>query len=365
MRHLNVKLVLRAPKHKVFYPEKDSEQKTYFGLRKYLEDDKPLHIIMLHGMGLGKPEFTDAALTASQAAKNINHILTALGSTLGTAKPPDESTTFGAIKLYKYNVNLRDGKKIIFHEINYAGYLAFDKSPYSTVSHIKDSKRTLYHNDKPLIKKGALVNRNLKTALVTWGLADAAIYLDAGKREVIVNNVVEALKSIHQKINSDGGRICFITQSLGSKVLFDSLAELYHLTKKQYAVRPSVDILANTQTIYMMANQLPLLELGTEFDRVYQWERLFQSKTIGKTKFPTPKQLTIVAYSDPSDFLTYPIEPTVQQFVGPTTNLNAIDVMVTNSKPIFGLFSNPLKAHTGHFENKILMKHLVDGHTQL
>jgi hypothetical protein len=353
-----------TPGHDVFDWHGDN---TYQGLghHLYLEDGKSLHIIMLHGMGLGNPELSDAELYGSQAVKNINHILQALGSN-HEVKATKQSTPFDKIKMYKYEVPLEGNKKIVFHEINYAAYFAFESanSPYSNV---KDSKRTLYKNDQRLIEKAAWPNKDLKTQLVTWGFADAATYLDVGKREAIIDGVEKALRSVHKESLETKGKICFITQSLGSKVLFDSLAKLYALDKKEARFFSTEHILKNTQSIYMMANQLPLLELGTEVDRtkvdrIDDWQALFNDMSNGKVRLPD--QLTIVAYSDPSDLLTYPIVPTIKQFSSGTTKLNAIDVMVTNCMPILGLFINPKKAHTGHFENKTLMKYLVEGTKQ-
>jgi hypothetical protein len=61
-----------------------------------------------------------------------------------------------------------------------------------------------------------------------------------------------------------------------------------------------------------------------------------------------PKQ--IVAFSDPSDVLTY----TVPQ-LPPVTVLNVFDRNETNW---FNLFVNPLKAHSGHSANPRVLSYL-------
>jgi hypothetical protein len=361
------------PQHKVYYPL-DATDTTYSGLRDYLNVHNKLHVVFIHGMGLGRPDMTFEELYSSPKDDEIVAIVHAFGWGNSVLTRMDKSPPDSLVKVFRYEISTND-QGLIFHVINYARFFAFspETSPYDGIEDtvIGNSKKTLYENDLPLSREGAIGNATLKKGLITWGLADAATFLDFYKRAVITDELAQVLRTIYLEVNPPdkpaNGTLCFITQSLGSKVLFDTLAKIYDLNiPREPGLSPPTpfDILGNTQTIYMMANQLPLLELGTEVDQSYEWEELFRGNKgnkIGNTGFSVPDALTLVAYSDPNDLLTYPIVPTIRQFVGERTKLTAIDVMVNNSVSIFGLFGDPLRAHTGHFDNRMLMNYLVEG----
>jgi hypothetical protein len=338
--------------YQVIYSTEEHDS-SFSGLRAYLDqanaNGQALHVVLLHGMGLGEPDEGESLYDTGFSVSEL-----------------PTKTLYDQVRVYRYQASL-GGKKIVFHEINYAAYLAFPAGQFPYGKSWPVDKRILYNNDKLLTRYAVPYNELIKTKIITWGFADATTYLDSKKREIITTNVAEALKDINEE--STNGTVSFITQSLGSKVLFDSLARLYGLgvPKPPGIASDDIDILKNTQSIYMMANQLPLLELGTNVDHplegesLYQWERLFQSSKISDTNFSTPKQLTIVAFSDPNDLLTFPIGPTIQQYVGTNTTLRAIDIAIPISTPIAGLFSDPVMAHTWHFHNSSVMGLLING----
>ncbi len=358
---------------KVIYPNGNRQQVTFYGLEDHLNEAKrkgqALHIFMFHGMSLGKPEQQEE-LYKSRADKNINLILKGFGIPK-KVELPTSSKTQGVLKVYRYEIDLGNKGQIVFHEINYTGYFAFPQGEYPYGGLVTIDKRHLYEQDEILVEDAEIINKILKKRFVTWGLSDVATYLNPPKREKITRDIALFLKdALKENPNS---RICFITESLGSKVLFDSLTRLYgfyqldllteygfynpnrNISSLGIFQREENNILKKTRAIYMMANQLPLLELGTGVVRLYPWERLFNENYI-------PEHLTIVAFSDPNDLLTFPIGPTVGQYVEEYNQINVIDIAVNNTNTsLLGVFSDPFRAHRGYFKNQEVLELLVEG----
>ena len=105
--------------------------------------------------------------------------------------------------------------------------------------------------------------------------------------------------------------------------------------------------------IFMLSNQLPILQLGRELpeytgqaDKFCRPEGIhYQSRMVNKT--------SIIAFSDPNDLLSYPIPPGFadkyldSRLCIDVTNIN---INVANIVDIFGLgeVANPLEAHIGY-----------------
>jgi hypothetical protein len=349
-----------APRYQVIETGQEElladQAKVFFGLKDYL-GDQPLHVIMVHGMGYCPPIDQQEAkcdLYGTPFKDVTNTILKALGNAPIELEP--ELILHEQVRQFSSAIKLESGHEIIFHGINYAGYLAFeDGIPYSSEDGLGEAtdKQLLWDNDQPLVAHSPSINRNLKNRLVSWGLADAATLMNPLKRSYIITGVTTALKNIYESYKDSGQtpRVVFITWSLGSKVLFDSLVEFYGLSTGD--ADDTIDLLDNTQTIYMMANQLPLLELateGTELDLKFNLEKL-----------PLPDKLYFVAFSDPGDLLTYRIHPTINSYLGSEQALYAIDIATNNAGSFFWLFKDPAKAHSGHMANDAVVELLVEG----
>ena len=337
---------------KVIYSNGFGGKATFRGLNYYLlsevqSNQQSLVIFMFHGMSLGKPEKLEE-LYDSWAEEKINTILEELDVSERVESQTEPHITKGAIRVYRYEVNLENQGQIIFYEVNYAGYFVDQESyPFDA-----RDKKELYTDNEALIESAVTINKDLKRELVVWGLADAVTYLNHKKRDVILKNISYFLKETFEA--NPNSKVVFITESLGSKVLFDSLMRLYNLRRKDVSPCQEKDnnILRNVQTIYMMANQLALIELGTEEPPRYSWKRLFEEDCL-------PENLTVVAFSDPNDLLTFPVGAIINQY---SNRIRVIDIAVNNnSTSLLGIFNNPFKAHTKYFKNTKVLDLLIKG----
>jgi hypothetical protein len=131
------------------------------------------------------------------------------------------------------------------------------------------------------------------------------------------------------------------------------------------------DLIGHTNYVFMLANQLPLLELS-EVSNPLPIRR--ESSTAVKAlaeirrrhkpaarlqRQQAPLALHLVAFSDPNDLLSYPLDQS--SVSGSTIVYSNVTVSVERSA-ILGVFAWPMTAHTGHDKSKLVMDLLAFGH---
>lgn len=235
--------------------------------------------------------------------------------------------------------------------------------------------------------KRASLNASLKNNLLNDCLADAVYYL--GKNGTVVRDGVgKALDNIYRDIQSDNdlrvAPISYISESLGSKVLTDSL--LCSGSDETSTFEKYADTISNSQTIYLMANQIPLLNMGsptydcaeqgyTKFTNSSPLEYLnnwglfadsikFQVTKKSQASAAAPNEtakdgiLNLVVFTDPNDLLSYRVG---KKDAG--NNVLVTNVAVSNDKTWFNLIENPYPAHTKYLENKDVLNLLRWGNS--
>ena len=232
-------------------------------------------------------------------------------------------------------------------------------------------------------------NRQLKDDLVNYGFSDAVMYLgEAGEfiREAVRGAMCVAASDAageeftgHRRIATDaactaadsaqpGAPFAFVTESLGSKVMFDLMREVS--TDGRDTVHDRMIAGSNT---YMLANQIPLFGLSD----------------LGRAQLRMPDlgedRPTLVTFSEVNDFLSYEIVPFIEHMAvnsyrpggvvgsiapGARAGLEAefgfsvVDVRTRFADriiPVVGSFADPKDAHTGHAREPELMKLLLCG----
>jgi hypothetical protein len=172
-----------------------------------------------------------------------------------------------------------------------------------------------------------------------------------------------------------------ITHSLGGYMLMDAIDDELRREKAGAAKSAAHKILENTQFIYMMANQLALLDLSTlrhdpnaprvrasetagekitnDFAKCWAEARAMAARREGRSA-PVSQ---VVAFSDPNDILSWRLQPRNLQFPhadwGKVTVTNVF--MSNNEFSIPGAISDPVNAHTGYFVNPTVIDMLICG----
>lgn len=218
----------------------------------------------------------------------------------------------------------------------------------------------------------ARVNLFLKTQIMNWGLADAVILL--GPMRTHVRAAMTA--AFNHAAEFEGQRnqqFVVISESLGSFAVLDALTA----EDRGAEVR---DVLARTADIYFFANQFALLELG----RIAPPAQRPAPPAAGETALAGPAPRTtlkmlddlakaevklegpggpvrrrqIVAFSDPSDVLTYPVPP-LRDAAGALIPVENVYVKTgIRYTPVIDIYDGLLTAHTRHSENRQVLDRL-------
>jgi hypothetical protein len=223
-------------------------------------------------------------------------------------------------------------------------------------------------------------------------LADALLYAGSYRKEVIRPSVQGALCKVTGGKWDGGARTCapapndyhdptaIITHSLGGYMLMDSIQAELHDCGRNNARDPAEKILENTPVIYMMANQLALLNLSTlrrdpqapktttatdavtkQFAKCWLMARAARARSEGKASATAISH--VVAFSDPNDILSWRVEPKNLNLPRSDRGQVAVtNVYMSNGEfSVPGLFSDPTNAHIGYFVNPTVMDMLICG----
>ena len=182
---------------------------------------------------------------------------------------------------------------------------------------------------------------------------------DAGKPEM--------LKRMQQIVETHD--MAIITHSLGSRATIDALQLI--ATRLQELQTPEAQRVAQVlkqqeMPVYMLANQLALLQLGStpppitgqRADYCSAGGKNFEQRLFTKTQ--------IVAFNDPNDLLSFPIDNSFSskyldsRICADVTNV-MINVTPAVTLPLIGAVANPMDAHTEYEVDARVIKLIADG----
>ena len=325
-----------------------------------------LKVIMVHGVGTHVPGYS-ARLSANLAQ--------ALG--LGVVAPepkgfPIEAPAFPGEALGELNVtrhtNAARDREMLFYELTW--------SPIS-----QPAKEGYAFDDTALYAHKRATLNNAFKHFVNDVAADPLVYTGVG-RERIQASVAQALcwaLSADWQGLPDEQQICtpgspnfasrldddefvFITHSLGSRITTDALERLARLMKELGVQHPQIGPLAQAfrerdVKIFMLANQLPLLQSGLEPASVRDSVPAYCRADGGHYGERLFAETELIAFSDPNDLLSYPIpDRYVRDYVDsrlcPKQVNVTINVASVSSLLGFGEFANPLAAHLDYEDDE-------------
>jgi hypothetical protein len=263
---------------------------------------------------------------------------------------------------------------------------------------------------KALPPSRVALNAALKWSLMDRALADAVIYAGTYGGAMQRAMSLALCKAVQPEVAGPGActwpgrdtilqrRYAFVTHSLGSRLVYDTLLALSFGPQPKYSCtncgvertsqtsEAALAIMDRTTGVYMMANQLTMLGLanvpldapqgvqdpylmppkessisrlplniGTSLMNVTAAQHTQQLSdplfTLLKGLKPNAQSsLEIVSFNDTNDLLTWHI-PEWYQSAAPGVTLRAANVFLQNSLPFAGVFENPLAAHQGYAAN--------------
>src|ERR1700704_3832638 len=214
----------------------------------------------------------------------------------------------------------------------------------------------------------ATLNRQLKDGLVNDCLTDVVVYSGPNG-----NNIRQAMNET--VCGALGGRfdgnecdvpagdspasLALVTESLGSKLVSDSVLHIWNAannSEDKTAIKRLANSFAATKVMYMLANQVPLLDAAgsVAMDKVLEPQPPSAPARIRTTAG------AVVAFSDPNDLLTYRIVP--EHLAEDFGEFRVINVLVSNDTTYFGYLERPDTAHCGYPWNPHVFGMLARGY---
>jgi hypothetical protein len=207
-------------------------------------------------------------------------------------------------------------------------------------------------------------------APIQLSVAQAICWILSEKWENLPNN-----RESHCSINDsnylsqfDHSSFAIISHSLGSRISLDALQEsMQHISKRPDHQNISDQFKSKPMYIYMLSNQLPLLQLGQELPQVHDQTRSFCTSEGDKYDERFFEKLQIVAFSDPNDLFSYAVSPDYanryidSRLCPVVTNVTIQIAEVRNFLLGTSEVANPLVAHSDYEIDSRVLKMLVSG----
>ena len=168
-----------------------------------------------------------------------------------------------------------------------------------------------------------------------------------------------------------------ISHSLGSRIVIDGtqriasiLANPEKYFDKNQKVTLSTKAIAALQNkripVFMLSNQLPMLQLGRELPEVAGQEASYCDPKGANYKKRMLSETEIIAFSDPNDLLSYGIPPGFsEKYVDSRLCANVTNVNINIAKVMdaFGMadLANPMQAHVGYDEDERVIALIAKG----
>ena len=303
--------------------------------------DKQADVLMVHGMCTHDASWaTDTVATlAAQLAANVNPSTSRSGGTGILVIPATIDTPQGKLLT----------KSLIWSPLTtpIKQQLCYDQS----------DKSAICTGTPPFPATRASINAQVKDKLLDDCLPDALIYQGQARLEM-QKRMREAILNATADAKPDAPLVV-ISESLGSKILFDTLLAMLDEGNTE-AARVAQRDLQRMAYLIMAANQIPLLQTAEQqlpaqagmamqavppdsLQRLLQW-RQGRSKDGRSAAIGA---LTLIAFTDPNDLLSYILPPERYRQHGAIVH----NVLVSNARTYFGWFENPLPAHLGYLAN--------------
>lgn len=351
--------------HKAKLDRCEIEGFSYKGIDEKIEQKNILKVLMVHGVGIHYPGYSRRI--QENLANNIGlDVLSRLPKNITLLDPTDQKTKIGNLQISFWQ-NEDASQNMLFYELTWSEITIPDKEIIAFDTREQYSKFRVPFNN--MIKK-----------FLDNTLPDPLIYL-VDKNNLILDSSQQAvcwmLKTNWQSIPNNQAKVCnlsvydgikdfnnenllFITHSLGSKIVMDSLMETVDnvavAEKTAFKNAGHQQLIKQLQekeiTIFMLANQLPILQIGHPQPKVHNQINSYctpQGKNYHNRIF---KGVNIVAFSDPNDILSYAIP---QEFVDKYIDsricprVTNVSVNVAPEISAFGLgIVDPISAHTDY-----------------
>lgn len=332
----------------------------YAGLGRRIEqsatNNARTHVVLVHGMTDHCPGYGDTF--ADNLAKRLH--VTKREDEKYVDLPLPEANATNVLRTFSYSAG---STQVLFYE------LTWTPTTYAL-------KTNAFIEDRRLTSRRVIVNRQLKEKVIDEGFGDAVLYLNPSFQTNMQKPIRQTIDYVMKEMGTND-RIVLVASSLGSKMTFDTVEQWRSANTEEFAGR--------TTDIIMLANQVPLLNLGSreiKDGRIVEptnslrsflirsqrrkAQKIREQKAAGEsTTAIITNRIHVIAATDPNDMLSFPLRdrdiPDPEFVDGRRIDVVGVNIYSHNAWSIPWLFENPLPAHTGYEDNGWLMDRLVRG----
>lgn len=332
-------------------------------------------ILMVHGIGKHLPDYSARFLEKLTRTLNLDSVDPVVRQ-INLTDSEEQLADAGILRVSRHFSSKND-HELFFYELTWSGIadedrevIAFDSSAaysYRRAGFNKSLKSFMNATVPDL-----LVYEGSKKPLIDKAVGQSVCWMFSRQWDVLPKSGAHYCDFYDDRIAEDirSSNYYVVTHSLGSRITIDtfnnfalmrdSCEECKKLKKIDGVLKDRV------MTVFMLANQLPLLQVGQAkpvntglSDRYCSpTGAQYDERLIGKTR--------IVAFSDPNDILSYPVPiDYAREYIDSRMcpEVINVDINIATVNNAFGLttFANPLDAHSGYQEDDRVVQIIASG----
>ena len=330
-----------------------------------------LKVMKVHGIGSHAPGYSRRLLDGLVHHFGFNKMAETVKTIHMTQ--PGIAEDLGVLTVFRY-MNEDLSRELLYYEVTWEPIIEEQKQLVAYDSTLESSARRVPFN------------HTMKT-FVNGTVPDALIY-NTRYRTPIQRSVGQTacwmLTEEWQDLPSNARRHCdvnradlwsrvgdsnlaIISHSLGSRISLDSLQDAAFRISGNAAYRKVGEELKQKPVyLYMLSNQLPLLQIGQPLPEVSDQIGAYCSENGEHYDGRVFKKLQIVAFTDPNDLFSYSIKPDfVNRYVDSRLcpAVSNVTIEVAHITSLFGsqAFASAQKAHSEYEVDSRVLKMLVSG----
>lgn len=349
---------------------------SYPGINAELANPQVLKVLMIHGVGTHFPGYSRRIQENIAAASGLN-VLSRLPKNIYLRDPNHPEQPIGNLQI-SYWQNTDSSKRMLFYELTWSEITMPDKKLIAfDVTEQYSKFRVPFNNSMKVFLDNVLPDP------LAFESRQGELILNAGTQSLCWllktdwNNIpnqqakVCSLSRSEEIQQFDKQNLLFITHSLGSQILMDTIVKTADnvaatISNPDPDLRAAVRRLQNKKlTVFMLANQLPILQIGHPMPKVHNQLKAYC--TPGGTKYRQRvfKGLNIVAFSDPNDLLSYAIPQTFADKYIDSRLCPLVTNVSVNVAPEISAFGvgivNPVAAHTDYDKSAKVIELITRG----
>ncbi len=332
--------------------------KPFEGLEPYLDNTKgKMKVLMVHGVGDHLPGYSTQFVEKLMQKLDLS-VMTAQHKNIKLTSRTETGKNLGNLRINRLLSKNRK-KELLFYELTWSEITA------------KQKEVLAYDNSGEYSFRRAQVNDLLKKFSNDTG-PDPIIYLGESREDILVSfaqafcwmtksdwdnlpdDVMQACS-----FNEDGAaanitndQYTFISHSLGSRITIDGMQRIASIVNDRDAKFREA-LKQKEIPIYMMSNQLPMLQLGRKLPDISNQKASYCQPQGEHYDQRMVSKTPIIAFSDPNDLLSYAIpHGFVEKYLDSRLCIDVTNISI-NVATIFDAFglgklANPLDAHVGY-----------------